>query len=315
MTERKLDFIIAGAARTGTTASMNYLSAIDTVHCGQELFRYWDDHSILMPPGCFRDICKPGDAVPHGTTQLAIDRSLRELDEKAGRVCFFGNKTPLYSFRLEGLQREIFPGKCIMTWRDSEGTAMSCIRRALDQNDRFGAGRRGISAMADTLASAFALNRMESHDVMIVPNRAVVANWESAVSMTASFFMGIEPVLFDHKRIGVIEERRIKTTLLKERRSRTSIASTADLTAIDLIDRIGLDKILNQDTPFLLSEVRGDLRKALSSAAKDPVMELVKLAEDEGDPLVIREILKWRDHRMKDLNSLEQLPRRRNKMR
>ena len=289
---RKLDFIVTGTGRSGTSAVARYLSAVRGVHCGLELFSPWSDHGKLEPPGCFTDLTKPD--LPRGMRKpspVLLNFSLSEIERRQSALRYFGNKTPNYIFRLKGLLDELEPSRAIVCWRDVRSVAKSYARRADDPDDSWDPGKRAIFAAADTAVCIRSLASLGDHDVLIVPNRVVVADWESATHKMISYILPeLTTVEFDPVNLAAITKR---LSAVKPSSRSVPVWSTVEEEAIAAIEQTNVDGLLNRSEPFMLSEVLHDLKSVSAKLPADLFRFVENLVAQDGRPEMEAYVPKW----------------------
>ena len=300
---RKLDFIVAGVARTGTTAIARYLSAIETCHCGVELFSPNEDHSVLLAPDCFTELSDPANA---NRARAAKPRhaaySLGELQRKGNRITVWGNKTPNYFHRLQGIMDELAGGKGILAWRKVRETAMSFQRRSTNPNDNFFDGRNGLYAALDMMLITRVVVGLTDHDLMIVPNGHLVADWEGSMRTVATYIAPDTPVVFENM---VVED----LNAAKDRKTETREASDIELTRVDeiavrFVEKSGLDTLFDRPGPFLLSKVRSDLIAVLNELPPNLLRFAELRSAAHSNPAVAEYFPKWQKHAQSVLDSI-----------
>lgn len=289
---RKLDFIVAGTGRSGTSAVTRYLSAVSSVHCGLERFHPRTDHRTLHPPACFTDLAS-GD-LPNGNWRPAstsLQFSIDEISRRGADIRLFGNKTPNYIFRLGGLLDEIAPGRAIICWRDPRAVAESYTRRADNPKDNWPPGKRAIFAVADIMICLQALANLGQHDVMIVPNRAVVADWDGATRGMVNFLMPEHgEVSYDPVNLAVIKAQLEKSQRVPRH---PSLWRPTEQRAVESLERTGIDAVMNRDSVFLLSDVVDELRAVVARLPQDIVEHTRALTEEDGGQEGIDCFLPW----------------------
>ncbi|QYK40371.1 MAG: sulfotransferase [Paracoccaceae bacterium] len=292
--QRRFDFIVAGTGRSGTSAVARYLSAAEGVHCSLELFGPGTDHSTLHPPGCYHDLTL--DPPPRGLRRArpALLRvSTAEIARRGDTLRFFGNKTPNYIFRLKGLLDEIAPGKGVVCWRDVKSVALSFARRADDPEDDWDPGKRALFAVSDSMTCLRALAALGSHDVMIMPNRAVIADWEGATRHALSWLLpDLGPARFDPVNLAAIDDRLVKSKSHSAPQNAPSFTE-AETRAITAFEATGADALLNRDRPFLLSEVRDEVAALAAALPTDQVSFMRGLVREDGRPITRKFFRKW----------------------
>lgn len=261
---KKLDFIVAGTARSGTTAVGNYLSAVRELHCANEVIPWKADHSSMIAPDCFtaplQDMAdKPGKA----KKARKLHDSAAEIAAKGDAVRYYGSKVPMYIHRLRGVLSEIRRPCAIVTTRSLRPVATSYFRRASDPDDQFANGRTGIFAAGDYLMLAHVLAHAPAGQVMLLPHAALVKNWEHTMRATIGFIAPGLNATFDPVAIDKIHSR---YEALKARPSRAEAALIPYEDAIvSEVEAMGIDAILSRDVPFLIDDVQDDLRRLLPS--------------------------------------------------
>jgi hypothetical protein len=307
--DRRLDFIVLGTGRSGTSAVARYLSAVRGVHCGLELFSPFRDHRTLHPPGCFEN--PRSEDNPNGG-RVAKVRLLRfsqdEIHRRGAELRYFGNKTPNYIFRLRGLLDEIAPGRAIVCWRDVKSVAESYARRADDPDDQWDPGKRAIYAASDVMACIRALADLGEHDVMVVPNRALVADWDQATRQMIGFLLpDLGEVTYDPVNLAAIEKRRSKAKVAS--RPFPEMTPT-ELRAIETVESTGIDTLMNRGSAFLLSDVVDDLRAIAARLPEDIAGHTLALAEEDGKAPGIEYFNRWSKMLVRQSRAVQGAPRR-----
>jgi hypothetical protein len=302
--DRKLDFIVLGTGRSGTSAVARYLSAVRGVHCGLELFSPWTDHRRLHPPACFEELTKEElpKGIRHPKPQL-LRLSLDEIRRRGGDIRYFGNKTPNYFFRLRGLLDEIAPGKAIVCWRDLMSVAESYARRADDPEDNWHPGKRAIFAAADTMACLQSLLDIKGHDVMIVPNRAMVKDWNSVTRQMIAFLLpDFGEVSYDPVNLAAIERLLARA---KAAPRPLPTWSPTELLALETVKKTGIDVLMNRNSVFLLSEVSDQLRTIAALLPEDIVRHTQSLVEGDGKAQGIECFRMWSKMHVRGIRNIQ----------
>ncbi len=261
---KKLDFIVAGTARSGTTAVGNYLSAVQELHCANEVIPWKADHSTLIAPECFTAPLQ-GMADKPGKAKKArkLHGSAEEIAAKGDAVRYYGSKVPMYIHRLRGVLSEIRRPCAIVTTRSLRPVATSYYRRASDRDDQFANGRTGIFAAGDYLMLAHVLANAPAGQVMLLPHEALVKNWERTMRAAIGFIAPGLDATFDPVAIDKIHSR---YEALKARPARAEAALIPYEDAIvSEVEAMGIDALLSRNMPFLIDDIQDDLRRLLPS--------------------------------------------------
>lgn len=164
---RKLDFVVLGLPRSGTSAMARHLSSLPGIHCGQEVFPTFLDHATLPIPDSF--LSHPD---PHWS-----DRSVETVRARRDRIRVYGNKTPTYFYRLPSLLDELDNAPAVVCLRDLQAVAASYARRAGDAQDSWPAGRVGLFALGDALLMLHALAAVPARArVLLVPQQGLLTD-------------------------------------------------------------------------------------------------------------------------------------------
>lgn len=257
---KKLDFIVAGTARSGTTAVGNYLSAVPQIHCANEVFPWSLDHSTLIAPECFTDrLPNLGDNPKKAKKVSKFMGSARDIQRKADTLTLYGSKVPMYIHRLAEVTQEIGQPVAIVTTRALRPVALSYYRRAADPSDKFSAGRTGLYAAGDYLMLAHVLAQAPARNVLLVPHLALTKDWEATMRGVVGFIAPGMRFDFDKPAIDRIHKRYEE---IKARPARDEVALTEYEDAIvSEVEAMGIDPLLSRDVPFLVGEVQAQLRQ------------------------------------------------------
>jgi hypothetical protein len=264
---KKLDFIVAGTARSGTTAVGNYLSAVRELHCANEVIPWKADHSTMIAPECFTAPLKDMVDRPNKAKKARkLYDSAKEIAAKGDAVRFYGSKVPMYIHRLRGVLSEIGRPCAIVTTRSLRPVATSYFRRASEPDDQFANGRTGIFAAGDYLMLAHLLAHAPAGQVMLLPHEALVKDWEQTMRAAIGFIAPGLNATFDPAAIGKIKKRYEE---LKARPARAEAALIPyEDSIVSEVEAMGLDTLLSRDVPYLVDDVQDDLRRMLPSLPK-----------------------------------------------
>lgn len=282
----KLDFIVFGTARSGTTAVAGLLNATEEIFCGIENFDPRADHSKLkMPGGLQRQIKR------ELSSSTRKRRSLNDLQERinsdrADRFRSFGNKHPRYYERLQGVLNEIGSRKAIMCYRDLSSTAQSYDMRV--QAGTFNPGRQGVFAIGDMLLQLKALAVTPDADILVVPNTATFNDWRSVIQSCAEHVLGTSATIVEDRAARVHDRGAQRKTLERP------VLRDAELEAISTLQEAGLDAVFGKSLPFLLASERTGFERLISALPTDHVGFIEDIVRKNPDPRVTEFFSKWK---------------------
>ncbi|MCA0873433.1 sulfotransferase [Seohaeicola saemankumensis] len=276
---RKLDFVVFGVPRGGTTAVANYISAARGFHCGVEVFPTYMDHSTLDVPDAFL------------TRQHAqwLDTSVQAVRDNLDTLRVYGNKTPTYFYRLPSLLEELDNCPVIACVRDPREVASSYTKRATNPDDPWVRGRIGLFAMGDAILMLHALHRAPPDaNIMILPQAALLADWRAVMTRAlAHIAPGTEPD-FDPEalqRINGIKKRAART----EKPELTGVEERA----LKRLRRDGLVDFFARTDVVMLNDVREEIAEIIVRMPPNPVGFIRRLAGEHPDPEVETFFERW----------------------
>lgn len=259
---RRLDFIVSGTARSGTTAVTQYLQTVRHIHCANEVFGPTDDHRQLHPPHCFFQAEIAAAASPVLSAYTKYRRSSQAAVAKATQIAAWGNKSPSYIYRLNGVLSEIARPRAVVLARALMPVAESYVKRALDPDDSFTNGRTGIFAIGDWMALAHALAIAPGDQVLVLPYRGLVRDWRETITKVCAFVSPGTPPDFDEDAVEAIRQSYLRRK--QKKRELPWEISEFERAAVRQAQGFGLDAILDGDQPFLLADVQPALRAAVA---------------------------------------------------
>lgn len=282
---RKLDFIVFGLPRGGTTAVANYLSAVPQVHCGVEVFPTFLDHAALDIPSAF---VERQDA-------LWNDSSAEEIRTRGDEIKVFGNKTPTYFYRLPTLMEELDNCPTIACVRDLREVATSYSKRAGDPGDPWVEGRVGLFAMGDALIMLHALhNTGPEANIMILPQGALLEDWRAVMTRALAHVAPGIPAEFDEKRLTRIDRIKRKT-MAREK----PVLEPAEKRALNRLRQDGVFDFFARKDIVMLSEVRDEVAALLERIPPNPIAFVRRHAENHTNPKVMEHFDRWARHARK----------------
>ena len=276
---KRLDFILAGTARSGTTAAAAYISAVREIHCANEVFPWRADHSKLIAPDCFFDKL-PAFSPKQDKKFKKLSESAEDILSKADHIAYYGSKTPMYIYRLNEIMAEIGHPRAVITTRDLRPVATSYFRRSQEESDRFHNGRTGVFAAGDQLMLAYMLARSDADNVFIVPHKALTKDWKATISSAVNFVAPGLTFEFQQEPIDKIHKR---YEIIKARPARDEASLTPyESDIVSEVEATGIDALLSRDVPFLLSDIQEELRGVV--AKLPPLIDYIK-AKVDNHPL------------------------------
>lgn len=279
---RKFDFIVMGQPRGGTSATARYLTANRGMYCLLETANPGVNHSEIDVLGDFYD-----REMARG--HLPAVKSLKEYKKNASKIDLLGNKVPTYFYRLDGVMAELDWPPAICCVRDIDPVIASFATRALNPNDKWSEGRRGLYASAEAMLMARALaNLPETARVMIMPQSALVKDWEHAARLMVNHVAPGHAFDLIPERLDEIE-RRFTRSKAKPKAELDKI----DLLLRDIVIDSGLQEFLKDDRIRHLKDVQDDLRLIVERFGGDPLDLLDRAIEQSSSAEVAVFHKKW----------------------
>jgi hypothetical protein len=276
---RKLDFVVFGLPRGGTTAVANYISAVPELHCGVEVFPTYMDHATLDVPGAF---------VERQHDQWNSS-SADEIRARGDVIRYFGNKTPTYFYRLPSLLVELDNCPAIACVRDLRAVATSYSKRAGDADDPWVAGRTGLFAMADAILMLQALNAApEDANILIVSQAALLADWRATMTRAVAHIAPDVVADFAPDRLRRIDHVRDRLSAQEK-----PTLSAVEERALRRLTKSGAVGFFARPDVVPLSQVRAEIADILTRTPPNPVNFLRRLLEDDPNPAVQGHFERW----------------------
>lgn len=262
----KLDFIVFGMPRSGTSATARYLSAINGMHCGQEVFPMSLDHAALDIPRAFVER-------QHDKWN---DSSVETVRKKGDSITVWGNKTPTYFYRLDGIMDELDDCPAVVCLRAPESIAMSYSTRAQTERDRWHVGRRGLYAAGDALMLSHVLARFPRPDrILVLPQKALLKDWRAAMEQVVAHVAPGHPVSYDPNALAEIDQIKTRQT------SRQKVTlEPVEKKALRRIGTAGLSAFFDSDEVVLLSDVQDQLQTIVADGPPNPIGFMRRLASE-----------------------------------
>lgn len=148
---RRLDFIVMGVARSGTTGLVRGINLDPDCFCGHEYFEhhYRLDYATVAVPDAFFD---PNYAPGNERNRRNAATILRAKLE-AGPVAHYGHKQPRYFLVMESINRQIPGLRNLVIHRQPHAMADSWDRRAFNEQDPWPRGRTGYLGLIEWIVS------------------------------------------------------------------------------------------------------------------------------------------------------------------
>lgn len=278
---RKLDFIVFGVPRSGTTAVTRYINCVPTIHCGIEGFGYRHDHAIIRAPEAFFD----NPFFPNNEDSLK--KSRKDIQRKEGKIEYYGNKLPKYFYRLQGVLDEIEHPRAILCYRDVEKAALSYTSRA-HREGPWPRGHTGIYAVFDMMLQLHALSRVRNAEIIVVPHEALVKDWQATMTRAIEFILPGISFEFDMARVEATEERKT----VEANMPRADLSPT-DREAIAAIDGPGISQVLSRDEAYPLAEVADRIPGLVARLPQRMLAFANALMEKHEDPKTRDYYTRW----------------------
>lgn len=289
---KKMDFIVFGSARSGTTALCNIMLATRELFCGIEFFTPNEDHSKLQMPDAFYEketlsSTRPGQFNNNHRNTLS---ELRARDP--GDILLYGNKLPLYYKRLGGLSTELGHDKSIMTFRNYRSVIESySMLEALGSGGGWQKGRSGLFAIGDAMIQIKALARFGHGDILTVPQKSLSADWRRTMSFVGEHLMPGMSLTFDSEKMNLIEDHKKKRHMLKRAK-----LSEGELLGAEMLESTGISDLLDRDEPFHMRKVSSELVQAAKRLPEDHVGYVLELIDKFGSEREDIYLPQWRNN-------------------
>lgn len=283
---RKLDFVVMGLPRGGTTAVANYLSAVRGVHCGLEVFPTFADHAEIDVPAAFL-----ASDDPHWKPA-----SVAEVTRRGDEITVWGNKTPTYFYRLPTLLEQLDNSPAIVCLRDLRAVAASYTRRAANPRDKsWHPGRVGLFALGDALLLLHGLRACPpGARVLTLPQAALLADGRGVMTGALAHVAPGQPADFDPARLARIEDIREKAAAHSP-----PPPDPAERRALTRLDRDGVTALFARPDPAPLADLRPELDAALAKAPPSPINFVRRHLQGHANPHAPAFFDIWKRHAAK----------------
>lgn len=282
----KLDFVVFGTARSGTTALAGLLNATEEIFCGVENIAPETDHGKFKMPGGLRRLIARELSSNKRQRKVLDDLQQRITSDRADRFVAFGNKHPRYYERLQGVLDEIGSRKAILCYRDLKSTAQSYTMRA--QAGSWNPGRQGVFAIGDMLILLKALAATPDADILVVPNTATFNDWRTVIQSCAAHLLDA-PATIDEERAARIHDQGAQRKTMARPELRDE-----ELAAIASLQEAGLEEIFGRSAPFALAPEREALGRLVAALPADHIGFIEDIVRQIPDPEVTEFFGKWK---------------------
>lgn len=276
---KKLDFLLLGMPRSGTSATARYLSAMEGVFCGQEVFPVTLDHSALAMPEAFLEPQHP----------RWNDSAVEEVSRRKDEIRVWGNKTPTYFNGLERLRKELDDCPLVVCLRDPLAVARSYSTRATNEKDPWASWRHGIFAVGDTLVLSQVLaSARDPEQILLLPHSELVKDWQSAMGRVAQHIAPKNEMKFRSEAIDEINKIKKRQT----NRKKVELAPV-EMNAIRRIERTGLSDFFNDCGIVTLDMVQSELDEIVKKGPPHPISFIRRLCQEHPVPEVVDRAENW----------------------
>lgn len=285
---RKLDFIVFGLARSGTTALTNLIRANRRLYCGAEFFTPRQDHSRIDVPKAFFD--EEARLERDGKVPQNIRVSMDILHRRdPAEIVLYGNKWPLYSHFFDRVMSELDHPKAILAYRDYRACARSYERRSQDPNDGWPAGRRSIFAGLELIHILKMLAQSTHKNTLIVPQKLLANNPEKTLEQVTEYLTPGQPVALDKDVAGLLER-----SLASGRQRKPKPLTPSEQPVFRKLDNAGVNDLFPSDRCVQLKEIQAALREAVAKLPEDHISFGKRLALEHGDTTVLEYFEIWK---------------------
>jgi len=187
---RKLDFVVLGIARSGTTAVVRAINNDPECFCSNEYFREHfklDYRTVVSPDAFFDSSYASRDEKNARNIQATLREKLR-----AGNLIAIGDKQPRYFLHMARLHAELPALRSIHIHRPPAEMADSWDRRARNEKDTWPAGRVGYYGILEWLISLARLAELHTNS-RLIDYRAMFFHDPQVYIRTMEFISGREP--------------------------------------------------------------------------------------------------------------------------
>lgn len=276
-----LHFLLLGAARSGTSAVTEALNCFPAVFCAMEVIHAGENHKAIVFPRSFER------RVPLRPAGYDRDSLAALLAAKRGHATLIGNKNPAYDRTLRRIARAMPGLKLVFIYRPPLELMSSWNRRATDPADRgWHPGQRGAFGVLSLLAYLRGLQQV-GQDCLIVPYKVFTADVEGVAARIVRHLGGEgDPEGADRGKLAQLQSA---ADVLRDRR-REMLWNEEELLAALRID--ALDALFGRETPFLFSEIKGDVQRYRQSLSGRWGEAFIDAVIGYDDPEAIRFLMK-----------------------
>ncbi len=286
---RKLDFIVFGCARSGTTALAKMLRAINQIHCGIELFNPIDDHRQIDVDQAF--LARYREQIEAGKRQPIDPEEEMAILQGKGDVRAYGNKFPLYYRRLRGVFEELGTTKSVLCAREPLRVAQSYNMKSREKRSGWPRGRSALFAAGDMMILLKTLAACARHhqplDILVVPQSALLMDWQTTLNAVADHLLPGVEVTCDTALVS----DSVKFGARRQTLKRPDLSDT-EATALAALDNAGAAAVLGLDEPCHIGRVGRHLAEVARALPDDHIEFISALARESG-PDVREYLTRW----------------------
>jgi hypothetical protein len=279
---RRLDFIVYGLPRSGTTAMARALNAHTKILCGIERFSPRHDHAEIIFPESFYD-------KKYEASKANIARTETYINRKGTNFVHVGNKTPRYYLRLDKILDSLRRPKAILCARSIEEAARSWDSLEHAGGGSWADGRVGLFAAAEAPLCLAATCVADTREIVISPYGAFARDSDATLRRILSLLFpnlgaDVDPTLWaEAEEIGRAHVARPKPSIDDRERQ-----------ALGLIRAEEIDAILDLPAPTAFDQVRPRVLRHLAALPDDLIDRIVALAGTYGRSEVSDFAAGWR---------------------
>jgi hypothetical protein len=275
----KLDFLLIGAARSGTTAFTQALNSHPDIFCAPELLGITDGHRRIAFPETFE---RQLSLIPQNMRADLAELLMR----KRATATVIGSKNPIYNLVLHQLLKRQPDLKLVFMYRRPEEVLQSWNRRAADPDDSsWHRGQRGAFGVLALLSYMEVLLSVRAA-CLAVPYRAFANDVAGATALAARFLGCKGDATPD---VAELVRLQASATALRDR-SHSLTSGEAEL--LNCARLTELNAIFDRHAPFAFIDVKHQIRKFCHSIRGQWGAAFVEAVIAYDDPNAIKYLLK-----------------------
>jgi len=272
---RKLEFLLMGAARSGTTAVTAAVNCHPLVFCGMEAVEASDCHTNISFPESFeRKLSRMSGAQYRSLKGL--------LDAKKETAFIIGNKQPRYDVALRDIVRSMPQLRLIFIYRNPMEFMNSWNKRAADAADSaWSPGQRGLFGIVSLFSYLRALQHID-RDCLVVPYRGFSEDI-AGTTLQIVRYLGVKDGSLLASEPAIAQLQRAADSL--RNRPREVLRNESEFLKAIAIQE--LETIFDRDRTFCFSEIHQRVHLYLQSIRGAWGQAFVEALVRYGDPEAI----------------------------